>query len=144
MRRNTGSFRTNLRYSRKYAASDDRLSISVDICFIPNEPVRRRRILEEERTSSDSGGGNLLIFMMGSWSTASFSWWVISTARERPSAVDLRGGGDQHRVGIRDQHESGVTEIISLSRVSSFLSINDHLRFSPDGLSLLSQTDPQW
>ena len=77
---------------------------------------------------------------MGSSLAASCNWWVISTARERPSAADLRSGEVQHRVGIREQ--SGVTEIISLS--SLFLPIHDHLRFALDGLSSLSHTDLQW
>ena len=58
MRRNVGSFHTNLRYSRRYAASDDRLSVSVETFFLSNDPVRRRRMLEDARISSDSGGGN--------------------------------------------------------------------------------------
>lgn len=101
MRRDTGAFHTNLRYSRRYAASDDRMSVSAETCFISNEPTRRRSMFDDERMSSDSGGGNFRIFSMGSSSTASLSWWVISTARERPSAVDLRSGEDQHRVGMR-------------------------------------------
>jgi hypothetical protein len=101
MRRDAGSLRTNLRYSRRYAASDDRLSVSVETRFISNVPVRRRSTLEDERISSDSGDGNFWIFSIGSSSTASFSSWVISAARERPSAVDLRSGEDQHRVGMR-------------------------------------------
>ena len=118
MRRNTGTFHTNLRYSTRCAASDDRLRVSAGTCFIPNEPARRRSMLEDERMSSDSGVGNFWIFSMGSSSAATFSWWVISTTRERPSAVDLRSGEDQHRVGMRAQ--SGVTEITPLSRVLSF------------------------
>ena len=58
MRRNAGSFRTNLKYSRRYATRDDPLSVSVGTCFISNEPVRRRNMLDDERMSSDSGGGN--------------------------------------------------------------------------------------
>jgi len=101
MRRNAGSFRTNLRYSRRYATSDDLRSVSVEISFPSNEPVRRKSMLEDERMSSDSGGGSLCIFKTGSSSMASFSWWVIPTARERPSAVVLRSGEDKRRVGMK-------------------------------------------
>ena len=101
MRRNAGSFHTNLRYSRRYVTSDDRRSVSVEICSLPNEPLRRMSMLEDERMSSDSGGGNFCSFRMGSSPMASFSWWVIPTARERPSAVALRRGEDKHRVGMR-------------------------------------------
>ena len=101
MRQIVGSFHTNLRYSRRYATSEDRWSVSVGVGFPPNEPVRRKSMLEVERTSSDSGGGNFWIFRTGSLSMASLIWWVIPTARERPSAVALRSGEDEHRVGMR-------------------------------------------
>lgn len=74
MRRNTGSSRTNLRYSRRYATSDDRRSVSAEISSPPNEPVRRKGMVDDERMSSDSGGGNFRIFRTGSSSIASFSW----------------------------------------------------------------------
>ena len=101
MRRNAGSFHTNLRYSRRYATSDDRRSVSVQISSLSNDPVRRKSMLVDERMSSDSGGGNFCSFRTGSSSVASFNWWVIPTVRERLSAAALRSGEDKHRVGMR-------------------------------------------
>jgi hypothetical protein len=141
MRRNTGSFRTNLRYSRRYATSDDRRSVPVDICFPPKEPVRRKRMLDDERMSSDSGGGNFCIFRTGSSSMANFSWCVIPTARERPSAVVLRSGEDKHRVGMRARKWCDRDHPLARAL---FLPIHDHLRFTLGGRRPLSQTDPQW
>jgi hypothetical protein len=65
MRQNAGSPHTNLRYSRRYATSDDRRSISVHISSPSNEPVRRKIMLADERMSSDSGGGNFCNFKAG-------------------------------------------------------------------------------
>ena len=101
MRRNAGPVHTNLRYSRRYATSDDRWSVFADICFPSNEPVRRMSMLEDERMSSESGGGKFWIFRTGSSSVASLSWWVIPTARERPSVDASRGGEVKHMVGMR-------------------------------------------
>ena len=101
MRRNAGSSHTSLRYSTRYATSDDCRSVSAGISFLSNEPSRRRSMLEDERMSSDSGGGNFCSFRTGSSSVASFNWWVIPTVRERLSAAALRSGEDKHRVGMR-------------------------------------------
>lgn len=56
---------TNLRYSRRYATSDDCRSVSVQISSLSNEPVRRKSTLADERMSSDSGDGNFCNFRMG-------------------------------------------------------------------------------
>ena len=101
MRRNVGPPHTNLRYSRRYATSDDCRSVSAQISSLSNEPVRRKSMLTDDRMSSDSGGGNFCNFKTGWSSVANFNWWVIPTARKRPSAVVLRGGEGKHRVGMR-------------------------------------------
>lgn len=99
-------------------------------------------MLEDERMSSDSGGGNFCIFRTGSSSLASFSWWVIPTARERPSAAVLRGGEDKHRVGMKARKWCDRDHLSYPSPL--FLSIRDHLRFVLDDLCPISQTAPQW
>lgn len=143
MRRNAGSSHTSLRYSRRYATSDDLRSVSVEISFLSNEPVRRKSMLEDERMSSDSGGGNFCSFRTGSSSVDSFNWWIIPAVREKPSAVVLRGGEDKHRVGMKARKWCDRDHLPAYPS-SLFLPIHDHLRFAPDGFSSLSQTDPQW
>jgi len=120
MRQIAGSFHTSLRYSRRYATSDDCWSVSVGVRFPSNEPVRRKSMLDDERMSSDSGDGNFWIFRTGSSSTASFSSWVIPTARERPSVAVLRGGEDKHRVGMRAKWCDRLRSSAQVVRAPSF------------------------